>query len=519
MKLELDSNSSQNTTLINHSENDLAGSEDVKKMLRSGISLAKEGNRIEARQMLLSVTEVEQNNETAWLWLASISEYPEELLVFLQNVLKVNPNNERALEWAKQTKSLLSKTFVQRGINAAQNNQKEFAKQCFLQGIVHDSENEMAWLWLASTSESQEEKVSHLHQVLRINPDNETALSSLSAVKGQMSQGLLKKASSAAIAGDHETARQTLNTIMKNSPNIEEAWILKAFLTTDFYEKIECYEKALEINPECEAAQAGLDSLKLLMPKIAKPAVEAAKPEEAVEEVKDELIEEFAAAQETVSVEVEEVLVVEETVASQGSGAEYDEDFDLEKLAEELPVEALEFADEEFEQPESRAFAEEILLERQQEEEAIHETQTVFKEEFSATPSQQVRVESIFNYDEVISQEEAFAEERQANSAREFAEQSDNPTQELDEEFAQNAAASFGISVEENEEESELQVEAKIEEAVEPALEIEPEAKFEEAAETENNAELEDFILNKQLNPMKFHKMQPPLNLTKFHKM
>lgn len=479
MKLELDLTSSQKTSLINNSENEL-GSEDIKKMLRSGINLAKEGNRLEARQMLLNVTEAEPNNETAWLWLASISEYPEELLVFLQNVLKVNPQNERALEWAKQTKSLLSKTFVQRGINAAQNNQKEFAKQCFLQGIVHDSENEMAWLWLASTSESQEEKLSHLHQVLRINPDNETALSSLNAVKGQMSQGLLKKASSAAISGDHETARQTLNAVLKNSPNLEEAWILKAFLATDFYEKVECYEKALEINPNCEAAQAGLASLKLLMPNMPKPAAEEVKSVEEVEETKAEEVK----IEEPVKEEVVEELAVEEVLpepavqesfsAVQEPVVEFDENFDLEQLVEDPATESVEFSEQANEvvqeqaQPESRAFAEEVLFERQAEEAHIHETQTAVKEDFAEVAAQTAKAQSIFNYEEVISQEETLGEVSQTESALEFDETSNNPTQELEEEFAQNAAASFGLV----EETSEEKIETLNTQAVEPTQEV-----------------------------------------------
>lgn len=512
MKLELDLNSSQKTTLINNSENDL-GAEDVKKMLRSGISLAKEGNRVEARQMLLNVTEADPNNETAWLWLASISEYPEELLVFLQNVLKVNPENERALEWAKQTKSLLSKTFVQRGINAAQSNQKEFAKQCFLQGIVHDGENEMAWLWLASTSESQEEKVSHLNKVLRINPENETALSSLNAVKSQMSQGLLKKANSAAVSGDHEAARQTLNAVMKSTPNLEEAWILKAFLATDFYEKIECYEKALELNPESEAAQAGLASLKLLMPKMPKPAVEEVKAEEVIEDVEvvEETKEEAAPVEEKVEEIVEETFAepvqefsspeeqfVEEQFVAEEQ-VEYDEKFDLEQLAEEAPVETVSFEQEVVEsvsfetqaeefkqeeaQPESRAFAEEVYFERQQEEESIHETQTGVREDFSVEPVQeapQTKVESIFNYEEVVNQEESLAEESQAEAVLEFAETS--PTQELDEDFAHNAAAAFNVSVEENVAE-EVEFKNELELSVEPAQQV--------VAETAS--ELEDF--------------------------
>ncbi|HRH45938.1 MAG TPA: hypothetical protein PKY82_30120, partial [Pyrinomonadaceae bacterium] len=111
MKLELDIQSTQNQSVNQNSVNtngfDANPSEDVKKLLRAGINSAKEGNRAEARLMLLQVTEAEPQNETAWLWLASISEYPEELLVFLQNVLKINPDNERAIEWAKQTKALL----------------------------------------------------------------------------------------------------------------------------------------------------------------------------------------------------------------------------------------------------------------------------------------------------------------------------------------------------------------------------------------------------------------------------
>ncbi len=272
MKLELDIKSAPNQSVSADSVSpngfDSNGSEEVKKLLRHGINAAKEGNRAEARLTLLQVTEAEQDNETAWLWLASISEYPEELLVFLQNVLKINPDNERAIEWAKQTKTLLSKTFVQRGIDASHQNQKDFAKQCFLQAIVHDTENEMAWLWLASSTDSIEEKCSHLQKVLKINPDNETAVSSMKSVKNQIAQPLLKKATTAAISGDLEAARQSLEEVMKYTPELEEAWILKAYLAVDFYAKIACYEKALEINPNHDAAQAGLASLKALAPKV-----------------------------------------------------------------------------------------------------------------------------------------------------------------------------------------------------------------------------------------------------------
>ena len=152
---------------------------EVEKMLREGIRAAQDGNRVEARKLLLRVTETDENNENAWLWLASISEYPEELLVFLNNVLRVNPENKRALEWHQASKSLLAKTFVQRGVDAAKDERRDFARQCFEQALEHDAESELAWLWMASVADSDEEKKDCFEKVLSINPDNETARVSL----------------------------------------------------------------------------------------------------------------------------------------------------------------------------------------------------------------------------------------------------------------------------------------------------------------------------------------------------
>lgn len=64
------------------------GSIEVSEKLSAGVKAAQAGNRAEARILLLQATEAEANNESAWLWLASISEYPEELLVFLNQCFK-----------------------------------------------------------------------------------------------------------------------------------------------------------------------------------------------------------------------------------------------------------------------------------------------------------------------------------------------------------------------------------------------------------------------------------------------
>ncbi len=240
-------------------------SPEVTKLLRDGIEAAQKGERAEARTLLLRVTEADANNENAWLWLASISEYPEELLVFLKNVLSINPDNERAIEWAKATESLMAKTFVQRGIDATKNEQKDSAKQCFLQAIVHDRNSELAWLWLASVSSTPEEKMSHLQKVLSINPHNENAISSLKNAKSQMAKVLLPKANQYAIQGKRVEAQKLLDEIVNDAPDFEDAWMLKAHLAESLEDKIGYFEQVLEVNSDNQVAKANLESLKMFV--------------------------------------------------------------------------------------------------------------------------------------------------------------------------------------------------------------------------------------------------------------
>jgi len=259
MRLEFESNSSalpvtEVTSENEHVEN---GSGAAKELLREGIKAAQAGNRSEARHLLLRVTELESANENAWLWLASISEYPEELLVFLKNVLEINPDNQRAIEWTKATRSLLAKTFVQRGIDAAKDDQKVFANQCFNHAVAQDENNETAWIWMASVSDSDEEKIGFLEKALSIDPENPEALSALASI----SENRLEAAYTAAAQGDNARANELLDLVLERIPESEDAWLLRSDLVEDKAAKISILEKVLTINPENEEAAAALESV------------------------------------------------------------------------------------------------------------------------------------------------------------------------------------------------------------------------------------------------------------------
>ena len=130
----------------------------------------------------------------------------------------------------------------------------------FLQAIVHDAKSELAWMWLASVSDSDEEKISHLKKVLKINADNEKAIKSLRRAKHRIAKTILADAKSAFFDGDQELAEKLVDKCLGNDPQFEEALLLKSELADTVDEKILCLEAILEINPANESALASMET-------------------------------------------------------------------------------------------------------------------------------------------------------------------------------------------------------------------------------------------------------------------
>jgi len=68
----------------------------VDGMVREGISAYRAGRKDEARALLLRAVEIDQYNEQAWLWLSAVVESVDEQRTCLENVLTINPGNDRA---------------------------------------------------------------------------------------------------------------------------------------------------------------------------------------------------------------------------------------------------------------------------------------------------------------------------------------------------------------------------------------------------------------------------------------
>lgn len=271
MRLEIESTVSSPIAVDNGSINNA----DISNLLKQGVAAAQNGDRPMARTLLSSVTDADPNCVDAWLWLASISEYPEELLVFLKKVLDIEPDNERALTWEAATRSLLAKTHVQRGIIAAEEGNHDFAKHCFDDAIANDELCEAAWYWKASLSEDENEKMDLLMRVLEIDPEHADAKDAVNVIEQAWASAKMHDAKRAAAEGNFDTACGLLDEIHASDPENCEAWVLRVHVVRSFEEKFDAYDRILQLDPSNAFAQYGYEFLDEL--------AESVKPAELVE--------------------------------------------------------------------------------------------------------------------------------------------------------------------------------------------------------------------------------------------
>jgi CheY-like chemotaxis protein len=78
-----------------------------KARLNAGIIAARSDDRVRARELLTSVCLHQQDHETAWLWLAAVTDDPAEAVQYYERVLTLNPKNEWAASGAEQSRTNL----------------------------------------------------------------------------------------------------------------------------------------------------------------------------------------------------------------------------------------------------------------------------------------------------------------------------------------------------------------------------------------------------------------------------
>ncbi|HEX3053275.1 MAG TPA: hypothetical protein VHP83_21635 [Aggregatilineaceae bacterium] len=68
----------------------------VDSLVQQAITAYKANRKAEARDLLMKAVDQDEYNEQAWLWLSAVVDSLDEQKVCLENVISINPNNERA---------------------------------------------------------------------------------------------------------------------------------------------------------------------------------------------------------------------------------------------------------------------------------------------------------------------------------------------------------------------------------------------------------------------------------------
>jgi len=74
-------------------------------LLRHAVELARAGKKDAARDVFLRVVGEDPQNELAWMWLAGLVETLEDKIIALENVLTINPSNEKARNYLQKLKT------------------------------------------------------------------------------------------------------------------------------------------------------------------------------------------------------------------------------------------------------------------------------------------------------------------------------------------------------------------------------------------------------------------------------
>jgi twitching motility two-component system response regulator PilG len=150
---------------------------DPVQLLKEGIAAARAGDKPKTRQLLSQVTELDPDNEVAWLWRANSAETPDEAVDCLRRTLAVNPNNENA-------RNALPDALVRAA--AVHQTDRPRARKYLIEATTLAPRHELAWMWRAGLADSPDEGMKHLRTVLTINPENAKAQAGLAKLQNQL---------------------------------------------------------------------------------------------------------------------------------------------------------------------------------------------------------------------------------------------------------------------------------------------------------------------------------------------
>jgi len=162
--------------------------------LQSAIQAARAGRKMEARDLLIQIVEVDPQNEMAWMWLSGLVDSLEDRIVACENVLAINPANHKIRAYLEglqkeQKASVENKNQAEAIDLFAQAKgyaeRKDIATTIRLaeQALEKYNNYEDAWLLIGKFSSDIDQQIGALEKAYQINPSNKEIVSALEQLR------------------------------------------------------------------------------------------------------------------------------------------------------------------------------------------------------------------------------------------------------------------------------------------------------------------------------------------------
>jgi twitching motility two-component system response regulator PilG len=263
---------SHQTTMPDLQQTDVTAATPINRILAQAAAAAFANRREEAHELLQQAIRQAPSSPEVWLACAALAGDPVERLAYLERACALNPSDARARALAARARVQVINQLTEQGIAAVREKSMGTARQHFAEIVRLEPTHEVTWLRLAALAESPEEQVALIKQVLRINPANEKARSTLIDAEKQLARTHLKQANAEIEAGQYGNARAALRRSLQLDDTSEDAWSLMALIAEDADER----QNAADRLDALRAAQLVAEQPAIAGPAPAAPATEAA---------------------------------------------------------------------------------------------------------------------------------------------------------------------------------------------------------------------------------------------------
>ena len=164
------------------------------ELLQRAIQAARAGRKVEARDLLLKIVEVDPRNEIAWMWLSGLVDTLEDRMIACENVLTINPANEKVraylTELQRRHQASLERKNKDEAVNLfrqarthAERNDIDNAIRLASLALERDENYEDAWLLVGRISPVIDQQIAALEKAHKLNPSNADTASALKQVR------------------------------------------------------------------------------------------------------------------------------------------------------------------------------------------------------------------------------------------------------------------------------------------------------------------------------------------------